>query len=139
MTEELRTQKIKRELTKEEKKERNRAYYLKFIERCRNHEFVTKEERKTTPGINISPEEKKEAIAIRRRLATKIRRLKNPEEWNNYMRTYMREKYRNNEPHRIVQCAKAKIRRDLKKAASKAQNLTGEQQQNLQYEIVDAS
>ena len=139
MTEELRTQKIKRELTKEEKKERNRAYYLKFIERCRNHEFVTKEERKTTLGINISPEEKKEAIAIRRRLATKIRRLKSPEEWNNYMRTYMREKYRNNEPHRIDQRAKAKIRWDLKKAASKAQNLTGEQQQNLQYEIVDAS
>ena len=74
MTEELRTQKIKRELTKEEKKERNRVYYLKFIERCRNQELLTKEERKTTPCLNISPEEKKEALAIRRRLLTNKRR-----------------------------------------------------------------
>ena len=71
MTEDLKTQKLKPELTKEEKKERNRAYYLKFIERCRNQEFLTKEERKTTPCLNISPEEKKEALAIRRRSLTK--------------------------------------------------------------------
>ena len=78
MTEKLKTQKLTPELTKEEKKERNRAYYLKFIERCRNHEFLTKEERKTTDRTLcaiISPEEKKEAIAIRRRLTNKRHRL----------------------------------------------------------------
>ena len=126
MTEEVSTKKIKRELTKEEKKERNRAYYLKFIERCRNHEFLTKEERKTSDGtlcINISPEDKKETLAIRRRLITNRNRLKHKEEWNAYMRTRMREKYRNDEPYRTNQLAKAKLRRALKKATANAQNL----------------
>ena len=120
------TCKLNQELTKEEKKARNRLYYLKFIEKCRNHEFLTTEERKATDRTlcaTISPEDKKETLAIRRRLITNRHRFKHKEEWNAYMRTRMREKYRNDEPYRTNQLTKAKIRRALKKAAANAQNL----------------
>ena len=52
---------FKRELTKEEKTARNRLYYLKFIEKCRNHEFLTVEERQAdrTQCAAISPGEKR--------------------------------------------------------------------------------
>ena len=46
---------IKTPLTAEEKTERNKQRYLKLIERCRNQEYPTVEERKTK---GLSPEEK---------------------------------------------------------------------------------
>jgi hypothetical protein len=116
---------FKRELTKEEKKARNRLYYLKFIEKCRNHEFLTVEERQAdrTQGTAISPEEKKEATAIRRRLTTNRYRLKHKEEWNDYMRNRMKDRYRNDEVYRTKQLENAKRRRALKKEATNEQKL----------------
>jgi hypothetical protein len=55
---------IKTPLTAEEKTERNRQRYLKLIEKCRKHEYLTMEERKTQ---GISPEEKQAAVVARRK------------------------------------------------------------------------
>ena len=118
--------KFKRELTKEEKKARNRLYYLKFIEKCRNHEFLTVEERQETDRTQcaiISPEDKKETIAIRRRIVTNRYRLKHKEEWNAYMRNRMKDKYRNDEAYRTKQLENARRRRVLKKEAANEQKL----------------
>ena len=117
---------FKRELTKEEKTARNRLYYLKFIEKCRNHEFLTVEERKEkdrVQGTAISPEEKKEATAIRRRIITNRYRLKHKEEWNAYMRNRMKDRYRNDEAYRTKQLENTKRRRALKKEAAKEQSI----------------
>ena len=125
-TTEAGTCKLKRELTKDEKKARNRLYYLKFIEKCRNHEFLTVEERQAadrTLCAIISPEDKKEALAIRRRLITNRHRLKHKEEWNAYMRNRMKDNYRNDEVYRAKQLENAKRRRALKKEAANEQNL----------------
>ena len=122
---------VKRELTTEEKKARNKLYYLKFIEKCRNHEFLTNEEKKQTDRTTISPEDKKEALAIRRRLLTNRRRLIHREAWNTYMRTRMKDKYRNDETYRAKQLENAKRRRALKKAAANEQNLATLQQTTI--------
>ena len=122
MTEILEKRKIKQELTADEKKARNRENYLKFIEKCRNPE-----ERKKTP------EEKKEALAIRRQLYNKTYKIKHREEWNNYMRTRMREKYRNDEPYRKNMLEQAKIKRALKKAAVETQGLATLEQATISF------
>ena len=122
MTETIETRKLKQELTKEEKKARNRENYLKFIEKCRNPE-----ERKKTP------EEKKEALAIRRQLYNKNYKIKHREEWNNYMRTRMRERYRNDEPYRKNMLEQAKIKRALKKAAVETQGLATLEQATISF------
>ena len=122
MTETIETRKIKQELTADEKKARNRENYLKFIEKCRNPE-----ERKKTP------EEKKEALAIRRQLYNKNYKIKHREEWNNYMRTRMRERYRNDEPYRKNMLEQAKIKRALKKAAVETQGLATLEQATISF------
>ena len=125
-TTEAGTCKLKPELTTEEKKARNRLYYLRFIDKCRNHQFLTLEERQDTartPCAIISPEDKKEALAIRRRVINNRHRLKHKEEWNAYMRNRMKDKYRNDEVYRAKQLENAKIRRALKKEAANEQNL----------------
>ena len=122
MTETIETRKIKQELTADEKKARNRENYLKFIEKCRNPE-----ERKKTP------EEKKEALAIRRQLYNKNYKIKHREQWNNYMRTRMRERYRNDEPYRKNMLEQAKIKRALKKAAVETQGLATLEQATISF------
>ena len=101
-------------------------YYLKFIEKCRNHEFLTVEERQEkdrTQGTAISPEEKKEATAIRRRIITNRYRLKHKEEWNAYMRNRMKDRYRNDDAYRTKQLENAKRIRALKRETTNEQKL----------------
>jgi hypothetical protein len=57
---------LKPPVTAEEKTERNRQRYLKLIEQCRNHEYLTREERS---AAGFSPEEKKAATAAHRKLS----------------------------------------------------------------------
>ena len=75
-------------LTAEEKKERNKQRYLTLIERCRNQEYLTIEERKTT---GPSPEEKKAAVAARRKITNLNYNIRNREAINAYSNALMKE------------------------------------------------
>ena len=46
---------IKQELTTEEKKQKSRQSYLDLIERCKNCEYRSKEERKATQVVKVAP------------------------------------------------------------------------------------
>ena len=95
--------KVKQELTKEEKKLQSRQRYLDLIERCKNGEYNSMEERRSTRIVKSSPEkhpdlppaviseEKKAAKAMRLYTSNKKYRMEHREEYNAYMRTIMRE------------------------------------------------
>lgn len=99
--------KPKTPFTVEEKKERNKQQYLKFIERCRNHEYLTKEERKTQ---DIDPEEKKAAAVARRKITRMNYTIRNRVAINAYQNNLMKEKYKNNEPYRLRELERGKER-----------------------------
>ena len=131
--------KIKQELTKEEKKNQSRMRYMSLIERCKNGEYKSMEERRLTrivkqptkPNPELPPavisEEKKVAKAMRLYTANKKYRTENREEYNTYMRIIMREKYRNNAEHRAIQVELSKLRtkknRDILLIQQKQMNL----------------
>jgi hypothetical protein len=117
---EVRKAKVKQELTKEEKQERSKQSYLLLIERCRNQEYQTLAERRAVH----TPEDKKEALATRRRLSNQKYRAQHKEEWNAYTRIRMRDRYRNDDVFRIKQLETATLKRAFKKAAAnEASNL----------------
>ena len=98
--------KMKTPLTPEEKTIRNKQRYLKLIEKCRNHEYLTMEERKTK---GVSPEEK-EAAAARRKITRVNYNEKNREAINAYMNNVMKEKYKNDEVYRASEIERGKLR-----------------------------
>ena len=98
---------IKQPLTPEEKTERNKQRYLKLIEKCRNHEYLTMEER-TTQGI--SPEEKKAAVTARRKITRTNYYIRHREEINAYMNNVMKERYKNDEAYRLREIERGKLR-----------------------------
>ena len=100
-------QKIKTPLTAEEKTERNKQRYLKLIERCRNQEYLTMEERKTK---GLSPEEKKAAVAARRKITTLNYNIRNREAINAYSNNFMKEKYRTDEAYRLRESERGKLK-----------------------------
>ena len=113
--------KIKQELSTEEKKQKSRQSYLDLIERCKNGEYRSKEERKATQVVKVyiakikdlSPEgiaEKKAAKALRIYTFNKKHRIEHRDEYNAYMRTIMREKYRNDPSYRARLSELSKIR-----------------------------
>ena len=99
--------KIKTPLTEEEKKERNKQRYLTLIERCRNQEYLTMEERKTK---GLSPEEKKAAVAARRKITTLRYNIRNREAINAYSNAFMKEKYRTDEAYRLRESERGKLK-----------------------------
>ena len=99
--------KMKTPLTPEEKTIRNKQRYLKLIEKCRNHEYLTMEERKTK---GVSPEEKTAAAAARRKLTRVNYNEKNREAINAYMNNVMKEKYKNDEVYRASEIERGKLR-----------------------------
>ena len=116
---------IKQELTTEEKKQKSRQSYLDLIERCKNGEYRSKEERKATQVVKVSPvnhpakvkdlspegiAEKKAAKAMRLYTFNKKYRIEHREEYNAYMRTIMREKYRNDPAYRARLAELSKLR-----------------------------
>ena len=98
---------IKTPLTVKEKTERNKQRYLKLIERCRKHEYLTMEERKTQ---GISPEEKQAAVAARRKITRLNYNNRNREAINAYMNNLMKEKYRTDEAYRLREIERGKAR-----------------------------
>jgi hypothetical protein len=94
-------------LTPEEKTERNKQRYLKLIEKCRKHEYLTMEERKTQ---GISQEEKQEASAARRKITRANYTARNRESINAYMNNVMKEKYKNDEVYRAKEIERGKLR-----------------------------
>jgi hypothetical protein len=94
-------------LTPEEKTERNKQRYLKLIEKCRKHEYLTMEERKTQ---GISQEEKQEASAARRKITRANYNARNRESINAYMNNVMKEKYKNDEVYRAKEIERGKLR-----------------------------
>jgi hypothetical protein len=101
------TKPTKTPLTPEEKTERNRQRYLKLIEKCRNHDYLTMEERKTQ---GISPEEKQAASAARRKISKANYYDRNRESINAYMNNVMKEKYKNDEVYRAKEIERGKLR-----------------------------
>ena len=101
---------MKTPLTPEEKTIRNKQRYLKLIEKCRNHEYLTMEERKTE---GVSPEEKTAAAAAaaaRRKLTRVNYHEKNRESINAYMNNVMKEKYKYDEVYRNSEIERGKLR-----------------------------
>ena len=94
-------------LTPEEKTIRNKQRYLKLIEKCRNHEYLTMEERKTE---GVSPEEKKAAAAARRKITKANYYEKNRASINAYMNNVMKERYKNDEVYRNSEIERGKLR-----------------------------
>ena len=94
-------------LTTEEKTARNKMRYLKLIEKCRNHEYLTMEERKTE---GVSPEEKTAAAAARRKITRVKYHEKNRESINAYMNNVMKEKYKHDEVYRNSEIERGKLR-----------------------------
>jgi hypothetical protein len=94
-------------LTPEEKTERNKQRYLKLIEKCRNQEYLTMEERKTQ---GISQEEKQEASAARRKISRANYTARNREAINAYMKNVMKAKYKNDEVYRAKEIERGKLR-----------------------------
>jgi hypothetical protein len=101
------TKPTKTPLTPEEKTERNRQRYLKLIEKCRNHDYLTMEERKTQ---GISPEEKKAASAARRKISKANYYDRNRESINAYMNNVMKEKYKNDEVYRAKEIERGEVK-----------------------------
>jgi hypothetical protein len=114
LTDEVRKVKVKQALTIEENQARSKQRYLRLIERCRNQEYQTLAERRA----EHTPEDKKEDLAIRRRLSNQKYRAQHKEEWNAYMRIRMRDRYRNDDAFRIKQLENATLKRALKRAAA---------------------
>jgi hypothetical protein len=118
--------KVKRELTLEDKKQRNKQRYLDLIERCRSGEYMTLEERKDTAYVKvkvkvkidkipkIKVEETKEDRAIRLNEKNRKYRAAHREAYNHYMCEMMKEKYRNDEDYRVRQLVMAKQRRETR-------------------------
>ena len=117
---------VKQELTPEEKKQKSRQSYLDLIERCKNGEYRSKEERKATQVVKVAPvkhaakikdlspealAEKQAAKALRLYTFNKKYRTEHREEYNTYMRTIMREKYRNDPTYRARLAELAKLRK----------------------------
>ena len=94
-------------LTSEEKTERNKQRYLKLIEKCRNHEYLTMEERKTS---TVSIEEKNASAAARRKITRTKYYQKNRESITTYMNHLMKEKYKNDEVYRAKEIERGKLR-----------------------------
>ena len=94
-------------LTPEEKTIRNKQRYLKLIEKCRNHEYLTMEERKTE---GVSPEDKKAAAAARRKITKANYYEKNRASINAYMNNVMKERYKNDEVYRNSEIERGKLR-----------------------------
>jgi TRAP-type C4-dicarboxylate transport system substrate-binding protein len=94
-------------ITSEEKTKRNKQRYLTLIEKCRNHEYLTMEERKTQ---GISPEEKQAASAALRKISRANYRIRNREAINAYMNNLMKEKYKNDEVYRAKEIERGKLR-----------------------------
>ena len=94
-------------LTTEEKTARNKMRYLKLIEKCRNHEYLTMEERKTSV---VSPEEKQAAAAARRKITKANYYDKNRASINAFMNNLMKEKYKNDEVYRTKEIERGKLR-----------------------------
>ena len=94
-------------LTSEEKTERNKLRYLKLIEKCRNHEYLTMEERKTS---DVSTEEKNAAAAARRKITRTKYYEKNRESITTYMNHLMKEKYKNDDVYRAKEIERGKLR-----------------------------
>jgi hypothetical protein len=94
-------------LTPEEKTQRNKQRYLKLIEKIRNHEYLTMEERKTQ---GVSQEEKQEASAARRKITRANYTTRNRESINAYMNNVMKEKYKNDEVYRAKEIERGKLR-----------------------------
>ena len=99
--------KMKTPLTPEEKTIRNKQRYLKLIEKCRNHEYLTMEERKAE---GVSPEEKTAAAAARRKITRVKYHEKNRESINAYMNNVMKEKYKHDEVYRAKEIERGKLR-----------------------------
>jgi hypothetical protein len=116
--------KVKRELTPEDKKMRNKQRYLDLIERCRSGEYMTLEERKDTSYVKvkvkpekipkIKVEETKEDRATRLNAKNRKYRSEHREAYNQYMNEMMKEKYRNDEDYRARQLVMAKMRRETR-------------------------
>ena len=125
-------------LTAEEKTERNKQRYLQLIERCRNQEYLTMEERKTKAP---SPEEKQAAVAARRKITTLNYNIRNREKINAYANKFMKEKYRTDEAYRLRESERGKLkyikvkeqrRLDaLAKEAATTEQYQEEEEQNL--------
>ena len=136
---------VNQELTPEEKKQKSRQSYLDLIERCKNGEYKSMEERKATRVVKVAPvnhpakdpelssevisEEKEAAKAMRLYTSNKKYRTEHREECNTYMRTIMREKYRNDAVPRARQVELAKLR--LKK--NREAVFFRKQQKNLEH------
>jgi hypothetical protein len=98
---------IKTPLTADEKTERNKQRYLKLIERCRNQEYLTMEERKTK---GPTPEEKKAAVAARRKITNQNYNNRHREAVNAYANNFMKEKYRTDEAYRLREIERGKLK-----------------------------
>ena len=94
-------------LTSEEKTERNKLRYLKLIKKCRNHEYLTMEESKTS---DVSTEEKNAAAAARRKITRTKYYIRHREEINAYMNNVMKERYKNDEAYRLREIERGKLR-----------------------------
>ena len=97
---------IKSILTPVEKRALNKQRYLKLIERCRNNEYLTMEERKAQ-GVS---DENKLAVAARKKETRYNYYIKNKEHINAYMNNLMKERYKNDEAYRLREIERGKLR-----------------------------
>jgi hypothetical protein len=97
---------IKTPLRPEEKTEINKQRYLKLIERCRNNEYITRDERKT----QVITEEKKAAVVAGKKITRANYNNRHRAEINAYMNNLMKDKYKNNEAFREREKEQAKLR-----------------------------